>query len=57
MRNRRNPLAGEEDPMPATHADNGAPVEGEIDEEENCEAVPAPATAGTLAAAATAQVL
>ena len=57
MRNRRNPLAGEEDPMPATHADNGAPVEGEIDEEDNCEAVPAPATAGTLAAAATAQVL
>ena len=42
--------------MPATHADNGTPAEGEIDE-ENGEAAPAPATAGILAAAVTAQVL
>jgi hypothetical protein len=51
MRNRRNLLASEEDPTPATHADNGTPAEGEIDEEENGEAA-AVATAGTLAAAA-----
>jgi hypothetical protein len=58
MRNGRNSLASEENSTPATHADNGTPAEGEIDEEENGEA--AAATAGTLAAAATgamAQVL